>query len=98
MLSDGAQKMGLLSRRHNLVVLVSPHTPHRTIRTFSSAEYFSRVTRQIVRTVASTLSFFSAILPPDWLILTARSVSRQVAPDVPSSLTTYSRQVVRREH
>jgi len=33
-------------------------------RTFSSAEYFVRVTRRVVRTPASTLSSFSAVLPP----------------------------------
>ena len=38
--------------------------PSSTIRTLSSAEYFLRVTRRIVRTAASTLSFFSAILLP----------------------------------
>ena len=45
-------------------MLVSPRKPSSTIRTFSSAEYFFRVTRRIVRTAASAVTFFSAILPP----------------------------------
>jgi len=45
-------------------MLVSPRSPSGTMRTYSFAECLSRAIRQIFRTVASTLSFFSATLPP----------------------------------
>ena len=47
-----------------VAMLVSPRSASTTIRTSSSPEYLFRVTRRSVRTVASALSFFSAILPP----------------------------------
>jgi hypothetical protein len=77
------------SRRHRAAMLVSPRSPSSTIRTLSSGKQFLRVTRRIVRTVASALSLYSAILPP-FRCTKGGSVSWQTAPIVPFDLTTYT--------
>jgi hypothetical protein len=52
------------SRRHSSAIFSSPRSPSSTIRTFSYAEYFLRVFRQISRTAASTEVVSSAISAP----------------------------------
>src|SRR5258706_2749372 len=50
------------SRRHSSAIFSSPRRPSKTIRTFSSAEYFLRVRRRISRTVASTPAVVSSLI------------------------------------
>src|SRR5215213_3307679 len=50
------------SRRHSSATFSSPRKPSRTIRTFSSAEYFLRVLPRISRTVASTAALVSSLM------------------------------------
>src|SRR5687768_3055399 len=50
------------SRRHSSAIFSSPRSPSKTIRTFSSAEYFLRVLRRISRTVASTAALVSSLM------------------------------------
>lgn len=52
------------SCRQRATMLVSPGKPFTTIRTFSTAKYFFRVSRRMARTVVSALSCISAILFP----------------------------------
>src|SRR5258707_11079771 len=50
------------SRRHSSAIFSSPRRPSKTIRTYSSAEYFLRVRRRISRTVASTPAVVSSLI------------------------------------
>src|ERR1051325_5615135 len=63
------------SRRHSSAIFSSPRRPSKTIRTFSSAEYFLRVLRRISRTVASTAAVVSSLMVYSWAssILTRKS-------------------------
>src|SRR5215213_5363730 len=63
------------SRRHSSAIFSSPRSPSKTIRTFSSAEYFLRVLRWISCTVASTAALVSSLMVYSLarLILTRKS-------------------------
>ena len=54
----------LSKRRHDSANLLSPRNRSSTIRNFSSAAYFLRVSRRTSRTVASTEIASSAIFCP----------------------------------
>ena len=86
---DGAEA-GILSRRHKAVVLVSPHTPNRLIRSFpppstSCVSHNGSPGQWLLRTpfLGHSASRFA--------ILGSRIVSSQIAPDVSLGLTTYTR-------